>query len=141
MRDKIGEIYEGTVTAMVGSGMYVSILHPFVDVLVRFEAMGPDRYELSDDELKVVGARSGDTVSLGDHVLVEIEDVAVLRRTVYARRIPPEGLVEASSDGRRRRPKQVPPRAGTRRPAAATERDRRWKKDAKPTRKKKTRRG
>src|SRR5690606_11667862 len=30
---------------------------------------------------------SGDKVALGDSVTVEIEDVAILRRTVYARRI------------------------------------------------------
>jgi ribonuclease R len=64
-----------------------------VDVLVRYEAMGPDHYNLSDDELSVVGARSGDTVSLGDRVLVTIDDVAILRRQTLGRRVPPEKLL------------------------------------------------
>jgi ribonuclease R len=94
MRDRIGSVFEGTVTALVGSGLYVTLDHPFVDVLVRFEALGPDRYEAREDELAAVGLRSGDTISLGDRVVITIEDVAVLRRTTYARRIPPEKVLE-----------------------------------------------
>jgi ribonuclease R len=100
MRDRLGETHEGTVTALVGSGVYVSLDAPFVDVLVRFEGLGPDRYEASEDEISVVGARSGDTVSLGDRMLVTIEDVAVLRRTVYARRVVPEAALKHFDDAR-----------------------------------------
>jgi ribonuclease R len=94
MRDRIGDALEGNVTALVGSGVYVSLDAPYVDVLVRFEALGPDRYEMGDDEISVVGMRSGDTISLGDRMLVIIEDVAVLRRTVYARRVVPEAVAQ-----------------------------------------------
>lgn len=100
MRDKLGETFEGTVTALVGSGVYVSLDAPFVDVLVRFEVLGPDRYETSSDEISLVGSRSGDTISLGDRMLVSIEDVAVLRRTVYARRIVPEAVLNQFGDER-----------------------------------------
>ena len=91
MRDKVGMIFEGKVTAMVGSGIFVALESPFVDVLVRFEDLGPDRYELDDSGLRVVGARSGDTISLGQSIVVEIVDVAMLRRTVYAKRAAREG--------------------------------------------------
>jgi ribonuclease R len=94
MREHIGETFEGTVNALVGTGAFVSLDSPFVDVLVRYEAMGPDHYNLSEDELSAVGARSGDTVSLGDRVLVTIEDVAILRRQTYGRRVPPEALLK-----------------------------------------------
>jgi len=100
MRDRVGETLEGTITALVGSGVYVSLDAPFVDVLVRFEGLGPDRYELSSDEISMVGSRSGDTISLGDRMLVTIEDVAVLRRSVYARRVVPEALLKELGTGR-----------------------------------------
>jgi ribonuclease R len=99
MRDKIGERYEGTVTGLVGSGVFAALDAPFVDVLIRLEDLGNDRYELDDDGLRVVGARSGDSVQLGDRVAVEVTDVAILRRTVYARRI----VAEASDGSRRQR--------------------------------------
>jgi ribonuclease R len=98
MREHVGETFEGTVSALVGSGAFISLDAPFVDVLVRYEAMGPDQYNLSDDELSVVGARSGDTISLGDRLLVTIEDVAILRRQTYGRRIPPEALLNQLKD-------------------------------------------
>jgi ribonuclease R len=98
MREHVGETFEGTVSALVGSGAFISLDAPFVDVLVRYEAMGPDQYNLSDDELSVVGARSGDTISLGDRVLVTIEDVAILRRQTYGRRVPPEALLNQLKD-------------------------------------------
>jgi ribonuclease R len=109
MRDHVGDVYEGTITALVGSGLYVTLDHPFVDVLVRFEGLGPDQYQASDDELSVVGLRSGDTLSLGDRIIVVIEDVAVLRRTVYARRVPPEGALERGQRKLRGRKKDLKP--------------------------------
>jgi ribonuclease R len=87
MKERIGEIYEGTVTAVVGSGMFVSLDQPFVDVLVRVEDMGGDQYEIDDQGLRVVGKRSGDVISLGDRVHVEIIDVSIMRRSVYGKRL------------------------------------------------------
>ena len=98
MREHIGETFEGTVSALVGTGAFVSLDSPFVDVLVRYEAMGPDHYSLSEDELSAVGARSGDTISLGDRVVVTVEDVAILRRQTYGRRVPPDALLEQLKD-------------------------------------------
>jgi ribonuclease R len=91
MLGRIGRIYEGTVMGLVGTGVFVNVDDPFIDVLVRMESLGPDRYELDDERLRVIGARSGDRIALGDRMLVEIEDVSVLRRTVYGRRLVDEG--------------------------------------------------
>jgi ribonuclease R len=93
MRDRVGDVCEGTVTALVGSGAFVALDDPFVEVLVKFERMGPDHYELSEDELSIVGSRSGDTIALGDRMVVVIDDVAVLRRTVYGMRMVPEAVL------------------------------------------------
>jgi ribonuclease R len=98
MRDRIGDVCEGTVTAVVGSGAFVALDDPFVEVLVKFESMGPDHYQLSEDELSVVGSRSGDTIALGDRMVVVIEDVAVLRRSVYGKRVVPEAVLEKLSE-------------------------------------------
>ncbi|MGC4090722.1 MAG: VacB/RNase II family 3'-5' exoribonuclease [Polyangiaceae bacterium] len=114
MQQHVGDVLEGTVTALVGSGAFVALDAPFVEVLVRFESMGPDRYELSDDELAVVGSRSGDSISLGDRMVVVVEDVAILRRTVYARRVVPDALLELASEAApasgRKRVIEAPPR-------------------------------
>src|SRR6202035_1212967 len=72
MKDHVGEQFEGTVTAVVGSGLFVQLDAPFVDVLVRLEDVGGDRWEVDDTALKVVASRSGDAVALGDRLMVEI---------------------------------------------------------------------
>ena len=87
MREHLGEMMEGTVVAFAPSGVYVTIEEPFVDVLVRFESLGRERYELSDNELFLVAPRSGERIQLGDTLTVEIEEVSLMRRTTYARRL------------------------------------------------------
>ena len=90
MRSHVGETFEGTVTGMVGAGIFVSLDSPFVDVMVRAEAMGKDRYELDEDAMRFYAKRSGDAIGLGDRIVVTIEDVQILRRTVYAWRHAPD---------------------------------------------------
>jgi ribonuclease R len=104
MRDRIGDELEGIVVSFGGAGAYVTLDEPFVDVLVRFEALGTERYELDDDELAAVAARSGERVSLGDRIRVVIEDVAVLRRTVYARRVASDSKQRGKKSTRGARP-------------------------------------
>jgi ribonuclease R len=106
MKAHVGKRFEGTVTAVVGSGIFVQLDAPFVDVLVRLEDLGQDRYEIDDDGLRVVAARSGDVVALGDRLVVEITDAAILRRTVYARRIGGE----PQQRGKRPRHEETPRR-------------------------------
>jgi ribonuclease R len=111
MKDRVGERFEGTVTAVVGSGMFVQLDAPFVDVLVRLEDMGEGHWEIDDDGLRIVAARSGDVVALGDRVEVEVTDAAILRRTVYAKRVGGEGR-GGRERGRRKRHEPPPPHRG-----------------------------
>ncbi len=106
------------MSGVVGSGVYVALDQPYVDVLVRFEGLGPDRYELGEAEISVVGLRSGDRVELGDRMLVTIEDVAVLRRAIYGRRIVPRRCSRSSSPRAGVRGAAGPERSGTRQPPA-----------------------
>jgi ribonuclease R len=87
MKDRIGERFEGTVTAVVGSGLFIQLDAPFVDVLVRLEDLGHDHWEIDDEALRVIAARSGDVIALGDRLFVEVIDASLLRRTVYAKRV------------------------------------------------------
>jgi ribonuclease R len=111
MKGHVGEHFEGTVTAVVGSGVFVQLDAPFVDVLVRLEDLGQDRWEIDDEGLRVVATRSGDHVGLGDRMRVEVTDAAILRRTVYARRLGGEDQGAASKGGAAKHGAR-PPRRG-----------------------------
>jgi ribonuclease R len=84
MESRVGQKIEGMITALVGSGAYVALDDPFADVLMRFEDMGGD-WELDDDGLYASSSRSGQTLKLGERLLVEVIDVSMVRRTVYGR--------------------------------------------------------
>lgn len=87
MRNRIGEHFEGTISALVGSGAFVALDEPYVDVMVKYEAMGNEPYELDDEGLAAIGQRSGDVVRLGDRMVVRVDDVSIERRTVYGKRL------------------------------------------------------
>lgn len=99
MQSHIGDSLSGTVTGVTGSGIYVALDAPFVDVLVRLEALGADSYSLSDDELGLVGQRSGDRVELGQRLNVVIEEASILRRTTLARRVLGKGSQRIAARG------------------------------------------
>lgn len=100
MKDHIGERFMGRVSAIVGGGMFVTLDEPFVDVFVRFEDLGADSYEADELGLRVTAMRSGDTITVGDTIEVEVFDVQLSRRQISARRF---GAPERTGDLRDRR--------------------------------------
>jgi ribonuclease R len=110
MKDRIGERFEGTVTAVVGSGVFVQLDSPFIDVLVRLEDLGHDHWTVDDDTLRVVAARSGDVLALGDRIVVEVVDVSILRRAVYAKRVASEPSESRAKPAHRDRRERKRPR-------------------------------
>jgi ribonuclease R len=82
MRDRIGDVFEGTISAVLGFGVFVTIDHPFIEGLVRVEALSDDYYELDEATARLVGRRSGRTFALGDTVKVEVQSVSVVRRKI-----------------------------------------------------------
>jgi ribonuclease R len=82
MRDRIGDVFEGTISAVLGFGVFVTVDHPFIEGLVRVEALSDDYYELDEATARLVGRRSGRTFALGDTVKVEVQSVSVVRRKI-----------------------------------------------------------
>jgi ribonuclease R len=108
MQTRIGQRFEGTVTALVGSGIFVALDAPFVDVLVRFEDCGQERFELDDEGLRAVAKRSGEAIQLGDRMTLDVIDVSILRRAVYGKRVVgEEDLASKRRDVRKGRAVQV----------------------------------
>lgn len=103
MRRHIGDRFEGTVTGIASSGVFVRLEHPFVDVLVTMEALGGDAYEMDDLGIRAVGVRSGERIELGDTMWLEVEDVSVIRRSVYGRRVAAASRGDESPRGRAKR--------------------------------------
>ena len=82
MRDRIGDVFEGTISGVMGFGVFVVIDQPFIEGLVRVEALSDDYYIFDEVTARLVGRRSGRTFALGDTVKVEVQSVSVVRRKI-----------------------------------------------------------
>jgi ribonuclease R len=116
MRDRVGESFAGTVTSIVGSGLYIALDDPFVDVMVKFEHLGRETYEVDDTGLRVVATRSGESIALGDTITVEIMEANLQRRQILGRRMITSADGSTRAAGSRMAPSG---RAGGRFPAKA----------------------
>lgn len=86
MRDRVGDVLEGTVTGVTSFGLFVTMDKPFVEGLVRTDYLAPDDfYDFDAAAFSLVGRHSGSSFSLGDRVKVEILQVSVARRRIELR--------------------------------------------------------
>lgn len=127
MKNHIDERFSARVTGLSSAGLYASIDTPCVDVMIPYEALGADQFELDEDELGVIGKRSKEHIMLGDELNVEIRDISLVRRTVYATRLTADSQTQrgerdwdppsysfADGGGRPGTPAAFPPRPGAR---------------------------
>ncbi len=82
LRDRIGDVFDGTISGVAGFGVFVVVDDPFVEGLVRVGALSDDFYEFDEPTCRLVGRRSGRVFALGDPVKVEVQSVSVVRRKI-----------------------------------------------------------
>jgi ribonuclease R len=69
------------VSAVTSFGAFVEIEEPFVEGLIKLDSLGePMVYD--DVHMRLSGKRTGKTIELGDKVMVEINNVSVIRRRI-----------------------------------------------------------
>jgi ribonuclease R len=100
MREQLGEQLSGTVSGVTSFGAFVEVDEPFVEGLVRIDALGEDHFDHDPVRMQLSGRTSGTTLSLGDRVLVE-----VVRASVPLRRVDFRLLDVASHTSPRKRDK------------------------------------
>lgn len=84
MRDRVGDRFEGTVSGFSGQGMFVTLDAPFVDGMVRMQQMERvlgNAFDLDETGVRLVGS-AGKLVTIGDRVIVEVEEASLVRRQV-----------------------------------------------------------
>ena len=86
MRDRVGDVLEGSISGVTSFGIFVAIDEPFVEGLVRTDYLLPDDfYDFDETGCRLLGRRSGRAFCLGDRVRVEILQVSVARRRIELR--------------------------------------------------------
>jgi ribonuclease R len=82
MRDRVGDVLSGTISAVTSFGVFVAADEPFVEGLIRAEELGDDIFTFDEARLRLVGRRSGHAFALGDSVTIEVLSVSVARRRI-----------------------------------------------------------
>jgi ribonuclease R len=108
MRDQVGQRFDGVVSAVTSFGAFVEIEEPYVEGLIKLESLGDEPFGFDEVHMRLSGQRTGTTVSLGDKVTVEVNNVSVVRRRIDFT------LIAAQTAGRkpRRAPGHAPEHAG-----------------------------
>jgi ribonuclease R len=72
MRDHIGNIYDGTVSAVTSFGIFVALDTVFVEGLVHVTELGQDYFHYDQGKHWLIGERTGKRFRLGDRVTVKV---------------------------------------------------------------------
>ncbi|GIX30743.1 MAG: ribonuclease R [Porticoccaceae bacterium] len=80
--DKVGEVYEGVVTAVVSFGLFVELRDLYVEGLVHITSLPKDYYHFEAVHHRLVGERTRRVYRLGDPVRVRVVRVDLEERKV-----------------------------------------------------------
>jgi ribonuclease R len=75
MRDRVGEVYEGTVSGVAGFGIFVTLDDMSVDGLVHVTELGRDYFQFDRGRHALVGEKSGRIFQLAGRVRVRVARV------------------------------------------------------------------
>jgi len=75
MMDKVGEVFEGTITSATGFGLFVELDNIYVEGLIHVTSLDHDYYHFDAAHHRLVGERTGQVFRLGDHIVVSVAKV------------------------------------------------------------------
>ncbi len=104
MQDKVGEVFEGIITAVTSFGFFVELKEIFVEGLVHVATLGQDFYHFDPIRHCLIGERTRTRYALGDLVQVKVAQVNLDERKIDLELIAPSP-VKPVKTGRRRRKK------------------------------------
>ncbi|MGN2392448.1 ribonuclease R [Pelomicrobium sp. G1] len=75
MKDRVGEVFEGTVSAVTSFGLFVSLDNVYVEGLVHISELGNDYFQYDPARHQLLGERTGRRFRLADRVRVRVAQV------------------------------------------------------------------
>ena len=82
LQDKVGEVFEGIVSSVVGFGLFIELKDVYVEGLVHITALPQDYYHFDAAHHRLVGERTRRTFRLGDQISVRVMRVDLDERKV-----------------------------------------------------------
>lgn len=82
MQDKLGQIFQGTISAVTGFGIFVELDEIYVEGLVHVTSLRNDYYAFDPVKHRLIGERSGQVYRLGDKMTVLVARVDLDERKI-----------------------------------------------------------
>jgi ribonuclease R len=82
MKDKVGEVLEGTVAAVTQFGLFVRLDAYYVEGLLHISSLPSDYYHYEAEKHRLKGERAGVSYGLGDGVTVQVARVDMDERKI-----------------------------------------------------------
>ncbi|MEW6692160.1 MAG: ribonuclease R [Pseudomonadota bacterium] len=128
MQDRVGEVFDGVITAVTSFGLFVELKGVFVEGLLHITALDKDYYHFDPVGHRLVGERTGQVYRLGDAVTVQVARVDLDERKIDF--VLPRGEVKpaaaAAEEGeetparKKRRRRKKPGKGGAEEPSATS---------------------
>jgi len=77
MRDRVGETFNGTISSVVGFGIFVALDDVYVEGLVHVSDLGSDYFHFDAAKHQLMGERTAKRFRLGDRVVVRVARVDI----------------------------------------------------------------
>jgi ribonuclease R len=87
MREKLGEEFAGTVTAVTSFGLFVTLDALYVEGLVHITELGGEYYRFDDARMELRGERTGIRYGVGTRVRVQVSRVDLDGRKIDFRMV------------------------------------------------------
>ncbi|MDE2259297.1 MAG: RNB domain-containing ribonuclease, partial [Betaproteobacteria bacterium] len=72
MKDKVGEVFNGTVSSVTGFGLFVALDEVYVEGLIHISELGTDYFHFDAVRHQLLGERTGQRYRLGDRIAVQL---------------------------------------------------------------------
>ncbi|MEH6549035.1 MAG: ribonuclease R [Pseudomonadales bacterium] len=102
LSDRVGEEFEGIVTAVTGFGLFVELVDIYVEGLVHITALDNDYYNFDQAKQRLIGERTRAVWQLGDSMTVRVVRVDLDDRKID---LEPVGKTQSAKDVTGKKPK------------------------------------
>lgn len=82
VQDKVGQIFEGTVSGIADFGVFVRMDENYCEGLVTMQSLPGDNYYFDADKFSVIGRKKGHEYNFGDKVTIQIIGVDTFKKQI-----------------------------------------------------------
>ena len=91
MLDKVGEVFQGLVSAVTSFGLFIQLEHVNVEGLLHISGLGNDYYHFDPKRHRLEGERGGNSFGLADRLTVRVARVDLDDRKIDFEMVTPPG--------------------------------------------------